>query len=202
MTWTDPLTWETEQVVSASDLNTHLRDNLNYLKGRALAQFDATGLRPAVSAITGSGNPPLGPELDTDLTNHVAYRLKFDDSRIERAYGLFAAPADLVGGASVIWRIYWKTPQTTGDCRWGVAMTAVTHDEAWQSAALGTTEYAQGAATTDAGDLIRTDITLNSPGISANDLVIVRIEREGNDSSNRDTLTGDAELVFLQGEVG
>ena len=200
MAWTNPLTWETEQVVSASDLNTHLRDNLKYLKGRALAQFDATGLRPAVSAISSSGNPPLGPELDTDLTNHVAYRLKFDDSRIERAYGLFAAPADLVGGASVIWRIYWKTSQTTGDCRWGVAMTAVTHDEAWEDATVGSATHEQGTATAAAGDLIRTDLTLNSPGIAANDLVIVRFEREGDHTD--DTLTGDAELVFLQGEVG
>ena len=200
MAWTNPLTWETGQVVSASDLNTHLRNNLKYLKGRALAQFDATGLRPAVSAITGSGSPPLGPELDTDLTNHVAYRLKFDDSRIERAYGLFAAPADLVGGARVIWRVYWKTSQTSGNCRWGITMKAVAHDEAWESAALGTVTYTQGAATADAGDLIRTDLTLNSPGIAANDLVIVRLERDTSDPL--DTLTGDAELIFLQGEVG
>lgn len=200
MAWTNPLTWETEQVVSASDLNTHLRDNLKYLKGRALAQFDATGLRPAVSAISSSGNPPLGPELDTVLTNHVAYRLKFDDSRIERAYGLFAAPADLVGGASVIWRIYWKTAQTTGDCRWGVAMTAVAHDEAWQAATVGPATHTQGTATATAGDLIRTDLTMSSPGIAANELVIVRLEREGDHTD--DTLTGDAELVFLQGEVG
>lgn len=200
MAWTNPLTWETEQVVSASDMNTQVRDNLKYLKGRALAQFDATGLRPAISAISGSGNEPLGPELDTDLTNHVAYRLKFDDSRIERAYGLFAAPADLVGGASVIWRIYWKTSQTSGDCRWGVAMQAVAHDEAWQTATVGTTTHTQGAATATAGDLIRTDLTMSSPGIAANDLVIVRLEREGDHTD--DNLTGDAELVFLQGEVG
>ncbi len=200
MTWTDPLTWETEQVVSASDLNTHLRDNLKYLKGRALAQFDATGLRPAVSAISGSGDAPLGPELDTDLANHVAYRLKFDDSRIERAYGLFAAPADLVGGANVIWRIYWKTSKTSGNCRWGIAMQAVDHDEDWEDATLGSAVSVQGAATAHGGDLIQTDLTVGSPGIAANDLVIVRVQREGGHTS--DTLSGDAELIFLQGEVG
>lgn len=200
MAWTTPADWETGQVVSASDLNTHLRDNLKYLKGRALAQFDATGLRPAVSAISGSGHPPLGPELDTDLTNHVAYRLKFDDSRVERAYGLFAAPADLVGGASVIWRIYWKTSKTSGNCRWGIAMQSVAHDEDWEDATLGSTVSVQGAATAHGGDLIQTDLTVGSPGIAANDLVIVRVQREGGHTS--DTLSGDAELIFLQGEVG
>lgn len=31
-TWTAPLTWTTDQLVTASDLNTHLRDNLEFLK--------------------------------------------------------------------------------------------------------------------------------------------------------------------------
>jgi hypothetical protein len=36
MGWTTPATWNPGQVVSATDLNTHLRDNLNYLlSGRA-----------------------------------------------------------------------------------------------------------------------------------------------------------------------
>ncbi len=36
MGWTAPATWNPGQVISATDLNTHLRDNLNYLlSGRA-----------------------------------------------------------------------------------------------------------------------------------------------------------------------
>src|SRR5690242_16872399 len=36
MGWTTPATWNPGQVISATDLNTHLRDNLNYLlSGRA-----------------------------------------------------------------------------------------------------------------------------------------------------------------------
>ena len=79
-------------------------------------------------------------------------------------------------------------------------MKAVAHDEAWESAALGASEGATGAATSSGGDLIRTDLTLTSPGIAKNDLVIVRIQRDTDHAD--DTLTGDAELVFLQGEVG
>ncbi|MEL6148480.1 MAG: hypothetical protein AAGK74_02200 [Chloroflexota bacterium] len=32
MTWTTPKTWGTGDLVTASDMNTHLRDNLSYLK--------------------------------------------------------------------------------------------------------------------------------------------------------------------------
>lgn len=41
--WTDPVTWEDLDMVSAVDLNTQLRDNLLYLKGRPaafVADFD------------------------------------------------------------------------------------------------------------------------------------------------------------------
>ena len=34
MTWITPKTWAVDELVTASMLNTHLRDNLNYLLGR------------------------------------------------------------------------------------------------------------------------------------------------------------------------
>lgn len=37
MAWTDPRTWVTGELVTASLLNTHLRDNLNFLKDRPAA---------------------------------------------------------------------------------------------------------------------------------------------------------------------
>ena len=33
MGWTSPLTWVVAQIVTAANMNTHIRDNLNYLKG-------------------------------------------------------------------------------------------------------------------------------------------------------------------------
>ena len=35
--WTTPKTWAIDEVVGASDLNTHVRDNLNFLPCKALA---------------------------------------------------------------------------------------------------------------------------------------------------------------------
>src|SRR5678816_3657369 len=43
MAWTNPRTWIPGEFVTASMLNTHLRDNLNYLYGNALiASYTAT----------------------------------------------------------------------------------------------------------------------------------------------------------------
>jgi hypothetical protein len=45
MAWTPPRTWTTSQLVTAADLNTDLRDNLNYLYDRANTDTAAvTGL--------------------------------------------------------------------------------------------------------------------------------------------------------------
>ncbi len=41
MAWTDPKTWVTQTVLTASDLNTEVRDNLNALKTPPKAQYEA-----------------------------------------------------------------------------------------------------------------------------------------------------------------
>ena len=41
MAWTTPKDWTTDELVTASDLNTHLRDNLNALKSPPSAHFEA-----------------------------------------------------------------------------------------------------------------------------------------------------------------
>jgi hypothetical protein len=41
MAWTTPATWAVDQLVTATDLNTHLRDNLNALKTPPSAHYEA-----------------------------------------------------------------------------------------------------------------------------------------------------------------
>lgn len=88
MAWTNPLTWETGRVVSASDLDTHLRDNLKYLKGRVLAQWPAHAL-----AISDS-DAADGPELSSVISD-AASEYRFADDASQKVYGYFAAPQDL-----------------------------------------------------------------------------------------------------------
>ncbi|MBN1963309.1 MAG: hypothetical protein JW910_01600 [Anaerolineae bacterium] len=43
MTWTTPRTWAVDELVTAANMNTHLRDNLSYLFARPLDSVRDTG---------------------------------------------------------------------------------------------------------------------------------------------------------------
>lgn len=62
MAWTAPRTWATAEVVTAAMLNTHVRDNLKYLKGQggAITLEDVVTISAASASIAvnaTSGNP-------------------------------------------------------------------------------------------------------------------------------------------------
>jgi hypothetical protein len=40
MSWTDPKTWQTGEALTASDMNTHIKDNLNALKAPPTAHYE------------------------------------------------------------------------------------------------------------------------------------------------------------------
>src|SRR5262245_3580658 len=66
MPWTVPASWSVSEVVTAAKMNTHIRDNLNYLKGAAgtvaidsamtIATTGGSGLTVSGSATTTSVN--------------------------------------------------------------------------------------------------------------------------------------------------
>ena len=60
MAWTAPRTWTVGQLVKATDLNTHLKDNM--------AVLDAHGHRPAISGDGGASLGNLGEASFTDIS--------------------------------------------------------------------------------------------------------------------------------------
>lgn len=85
MAWTAPATWSVSEIVTASKMNTHVRDNFAYLKGQAgtVAIEDTISLGPATAGPTsglliggnGSGNRTSYLDLVGDGTN--AYGMRF-----------------------------------------------------------------------------------------------------------------------------
>jgi len=62
MAWTTPRTWVTGEVVTASIMNTHIRDNLRYIKGLdGAVQIDDNIVFPGAQTVDG-----------TDISAHVA----------------------------------------------------------------------------------------------------------------------------------
>ena len=192
MAWTTPSDWTTGQVVSASNLNTQVRDNLKYLKGRVLAQWPAQTL--AVSASDAAD----GPELSS-VVSGAAYEYQFADDASEKVYGYFVAPQDFVGDTPLVVRLYWTAAATTGSVRWETGILAWGSGEALTGSHAGTGVTADASATTN--QLTVTAITITNPGMAANDLVCLEIERQATETTP-DTMSGDARLHFVQLEVG
>ena len=94
MAWTTPKTW-TATVVTVSDLNTHVRDNLNYL----LASRPYNLLSSTVQASTSSGS-----YVDVDVTNLAAV-VTPNSSRV-LVLSFFLARVDNTASNYAIFRLY------------------------------------------------------------------------------------------------
>lgn len=81
MAWTAPATYSVAEVVTAAKLNTHVRDNLDYLKGNAGvislgASVDSAGTVRA----TGFTSPSSGAGAELVYVSNTAYLLGYDRS--------------------------------------------------------------------------------------------------------------------------
>lgn len=68
MTWITPKTWADQDLVTANDLNTHLRDNLNALKAPPTAHYEAneaSDYTTTSTSFTDVDNPDLIKTIET-----------------------------------------------------------------------------------------------------------------------------------------
>lgn len=193
MAWTTPDDWKTGQVVSASDLNTHLRDNLNYLKGRVLAQW------PAHALAIGDSNAADGPDVSSVISGAASEYLFADDAD-QKVYGYFAAPQDFVGDTPLVAKLYWTSAATTGSVRWEIWLGGWGAGEDPNTHGLSIDGHVIATAATTANNLSIATITVALPHIAANDLVCLEVRRNGDETA--DSMTGNARLHFVQLEVG
>jgi hypothetical protein len=107
MAWTAPRTWSVAEVVTAAMLNTHVRDNLNYLKGNAGAVdlVNTVNLKPA------SGNPELGMYLPANTA--VAQAVMYDQTATYR--GIFGYGGSAYANAALQNCAFFLTNGTSGD---------------------------------------------------------------------------------------
>lgn len=79
MAWTAPATYSVSEVVTAAKLNTHIRDNLDYLKGNSglvsiAASIDSAGVLRA----TGLTSPSSGAGVELLYVSGTGYLLAYD----------------------------------------------------------------------------------------------------------------------------
>jgi hypothetical protein len=93
MAWTAPASWTVSEIVTAAKMNTHVRDNFDYLKGNAGAVTIADALTTADSISTVSDGSSAG-------VNITSYRASAFGSRVTflSARGSLGAPTQSLSG--------------------------------------------------------------------------------------------------------
>ncbi len=147
----------------------------------------ASNAAPAISRRQGSEGNPKKHFLTAD----------FDATTDEHLWFQFRLPANY--SSAPIVKLLWMANATTGTCRWGSRIGAVTPSDADTPV-----EHDQAAATTagtatnatEARRLNETSITLaNLDSAAAGDLVTLLVYRDADGTSGTDDLSVDAELI-------
>jgi len=106
MSWSAPQTWTTDQVVDAADLNTDIRDNINYLYTQVAAQF----------VLSAQGNPsttlgcdgPLQIEFGTYDVDYVS--AAFENAATYVFMQWTTLLPDDYGGGTITAIFHWYSP--------------------------------------------------------------------------------------------
>lgn len=134
MAWSVPRTWVTSELVTASLMNTHLRDNLNYLHdgGPRTIWIPAPAMTPATT--NGCGLLTTVEQTAQQVELHV---LPFDTSADEHAIFEFAMPKSW-NESTITFKPYWLAAGTsTNGVAWALQARALGDSDA-SDAAYGT----------------------------------------------------------------
>lgn len=163
------------------------------MTAKTLAVFDAA-----------AGRPPSSGYAQLDLRNNTVV-LDFDDTTDESTDLLGVLPRGYTGGNTEVVVTWAATSATSGDVVWQAEFerhaigdaTYGTHD--LDADAFGTAVTSTGTAPANAGELVRTAISLAASSASdpqAGESFRLRLTRLA--SHSLDTMTGDAELVAIE----
>ena len=115
MTWTTPKTWASSEQVAASMLNTHLRDNLDYLKASADVS-DAYGVwqdyTPTMGNVTVGDGTLLGRY--AQVGNLVAYSVEFTLGSTSAITGIIQVHAPVTPKGDVRFQVNAELKQNGG----------------------------------------------------------------------------------------
>jgi len=193
MAWTIPADWTTSELVIASKMNTHVRDNLNYLYSQIASQFFLSAGGGAPSTTNGCDGA-LQIEFTTNDRDFVGSAFAPDVAEIIQWTSIL--PTDY-GGGTITAKFYWYSPDGGTDATvWALQASAIDNsdplDDVWGGAQ---TVIDDSNANNDL------NITASTPAISianspaAGNMVQFRGYRSGN--SVDDTMATDAILLMV-----
>ncbi|MDA1330693.1 MAG: hypothetical protein O3B43_06485 [Chloroflexi bacterium] len=193
MAWTTPRTWTTSELVTASIMNTHIRDNLNYLySGKEAFYVPASAMRAATTN-------PCGGVTQTELTAgqaEIIYRT-FDKDADEFAIFQVVMPKKWNLGTVSFQASWFASDANSTGVTIGLDAVAVADGED-MDVAFGTTVVITDNQQANQYDLLRTaesaSVTIaGTPG--EGDMINFRVSRDVSDVN--DNLAADLWLAGI-----
>lgn len=196
MAWTTPRTWVTGETVTAALMNSHVRDNLDFLEAQRVI---LNGYATTKNLWIGNWQPretagAAGSQVLTAGSNYYNY-LAFDKDTKEYAWANVPMPVNYNGG-TVTARFYWSHPATTTNfgVRWAIAATSMTDAEALNTA-LGTAVGVTDTGGTEATLYVSDATSAITIGGSPDDYHMVHFDVYRYADYVDDTLAVDAYLL-------
>lgn len=198
MAWTTPRTWVTSEVVTAALMNTHLRDNLNYLKNQVAAHFMLSAASVIPSATSGCSAP-------------IRYAVASNGENIMLAgfadavtsfgiWALVALPDDYDGG-TITAKFIWTHPTASGNSVvWSLQARTFGDgdalDQAWGGSSASVTDAGNASTAYTVRITAATGAITIGGTPAAGKLCLFRAIRYGGNAS--DTLASIAYLIGIE----
>lgn len=193
MAWTTPRTWTNGEVVDAAMLNTHVRDNLNYLKTQVAAHFLLSGASLAPSIVAPCAFPT---QIEMTTNNQNIVVPAFGATATEAGEWTLAYLPDDYDGGIITARAVWTANSTsTNAVVWSFDARAYADndslDQAWGAGVSVTDANGSSAYMVRISDASAAITIGGTP--AAGQLLQFRIKRLGANAA--DTLAVDAYLL-------
>ena len=186
----DPRDWPFRLEAGSADLNRDVRDNMRYMQGRALAQFDGGSFEENLLYPAYAGQH--------EGSTYTAGFLLLPDGQVSGAGKQWMAPLRLVGDVPPAIGLVWSSVSNTGVAILEIGLAVVSDGD---DVLEPTFQFVDRQAAPHATSGRRVTTEYNQwPGltISADDLVLLQVRRRG----NADTLGDDARVHHLTLEHG
>lgn len=171
MPYHDPVDFLFEEEVVSAKLNRQVRDNMRYMKGRALVQFGGGDLEP-------DQTNPAYSLTDNSGTYSAAYT-EMPDGIVSRATRQWMAPPDLVGDVIPVVRVVWSSLGRGDAATFQCGLAVVTDgDDPFTVAFRTLTVNSTSHLTAGRRVTVLFDQYLGFT-VSANDLLIFSLTRQG-----------------------
>jgi hypothetical protein len=203
MVWTDPITWTGGQLVTETQLNTYIRDNMNYLLaivGSANQNAGGTYIyldpADAIPSISGVVNAPITQtETGTSVNDYVG---GFVDNTIYCLQWKGRWPTTAGTSVPHAKGNFFMAAATSGTVVFGIQVAARSPGDSRAGKSFATTNLGTISCPGTAGVIATFDIALtNNDSIAAGDSVNFLLYRNTDDP--KDNASGIA--YYLDGEV-